>query len=393
MNTGHIVTRGLNQANLSVADILFRDYATDILNEIVQEFWMMEKWKFRKASFTISTTSGTSEYTLNKRVMINDIIQNSMRGSSPIRRIKYRPTAEHNRLVFSSDSGDPYWYREGTLQGFQTNPSSASTISFVSSLTNYTTGTVTIPNGSRRMVFTNSTITLDMIGRWIRIGSDTKAFRIVQRDYGSSSIFYLNEAYDGVSKINETFVIGDVNQKVSVLGIVSSQLTEEEVQLNGASAAVTTKSFSSIVRISKDKTYGYVTGTSNSGAVTNIVLDPGETEADFQTVLFYPAPDATETLNYDAYQRHPILYKPTDSPLFPGQYHPLLVTELYIRLMEDWNKKGVGAETLRRRDQLLQDMVSQNNNTDNWQILQESEESSERSNLDNLPATYGYQDE
>lgn len=390
MNLSNIITRGLNQANLSVSDILFRDYATDLANEIIQEYWMMRKWKFRKQSFTISATSGTNEYTLNKRVMIQDILQNSMRGSSPIRRILYRPTAEHNRLIFSSDSGNPYWYREGTFQGFQNNPSAASTIAFVSSLANYTTGNVTIPNGSRRMVFAGgATITLDMIGRWIRIGSDTRAFRIVARDYGSSSIFYLNEAYDGVSKVNESFVIGDINQKASVLGFASGQLQEEEIQLNGTTSVPTTKSFTSILKISKDKTYGYVTATSNSGAVTNIILDPGETEAEFQTVIFYPTPSATETLNYDAYARHPFLYKPTDSPLFPSQFHSFIVRELYIRLMTEWHKKEVSSTTLETQQRMLQDMIDQDNNTDNWNILQETEESSERSRLDNLPAEYG----
>lgn len=391
MNIQTIVTRGLNRAKLSVADLGFRDLATEYLDEIIQEYWEMKFWQFRKRSFTISATSGTSEYTLDKLATVQSILQNSMRGSSPVRLIRYRPTSEHNRVVFSSDSGNPYWFREGSWRGFQTNPSSASVITFVSSLTNYTTGTVTAVNGSRLLVFAGgATITLDMLGRWIRIGTDAKAYKITSRDFGSSTRFYINEPYEGTSTSGQTFVIGDIQQKCVVLGYVSSQLQEEEILLNGATSVATTKSFSSILRISKsDKTHGYITATSNSGVVTNIVLDPGETEADFQTVIYYPTPSATETINYDSYIRHPHLYKPTDSPLFPNQFHGLLSLDLFIRLEEEWKGKSVSQETLDRRNKMLDDMIALDNKTDGWQILQETEESSAHTRLDNLPAAYG----
>ena len=391
MNISTIATRALNRAKLSVGDLSFRDIAYDFLDEIIQEHWERKHWQFRKKSYTISAVSGTGEYTLNKLATVQSIVPKSMRGSDPVRYIKYRPATEHYRVRFDSQSGSPYYFREGTLQGFQTNPSSASVITFSSSLANYTTGTITVVNGSNRLVFAGgATITLDMIGRWIRIGTDIKAYRLVKRDFGSSSVYYLNEPYDGVSVAGATFAIGDIQQKASVLGYVSGQLQEEEIQLNGATTVATTKSFTSILRISKsDKTHGYITATSNSAAVTNIILDPGETEADFQTIIFDPTPSATETINYDAYIRHPHLYKPTDSPLFPNQFHPLLVIDLYIRLMNEWHGKDVAQDVLDRRAGLLNDMILIDNNTDGWDILQETEESSERTRLDNLPVSYG----
>lgn len=394
MNISTIVTRGLNRAKLSVVDIGFRDMATDLLNEIIQEHWTRKKWGFSKKSFTLSTTASTEEVTLNKLATVENIVQNSMRGSSPIRNIKFRPSSEWFRTHFSTASGNPYNYRPGSVQGFQNNPSSASVISFVSSLANYTTGTANIANGSKRVVFGGgATITIDMLGRWIRFGSDSRAYKLATRDFGSSSIFYLSEVYEGVTDNAKSFSIGDIQQKATVLGYVSGQLQEEEIQLNGTSAVPTTKSFTSFLRITKEKTYGYVTATSNSGVVSNIILDPGETEADFQTIKFDPIPSATETINYEAYIRHPHLYKPTDSPLFPSQFHGLLVLELYIRLENEWLRRDVTQETILRRDKMLEDMISIDNNTDNWNILQETEESSERSGLNNLPATYGAENE
>ena len=394
MNIGTIITRGLNRANLSVVDLVFRDFANELLDEIIQEHWEDHFWQFRKRSYSISATSGTDEYVLNKLASVQTIVPNSMRGASPVRLIRYRPRSEHNRVIFSSDSGNPYWFSEGTVRGFQTNPSSASPIRFVSSLTNYTTGTVTVVNGSKRLVFASATITIDMIGRWFRAGSDTKAYRIASRDFQSSTTYYISEAYEGVSRAGEPFAIGDIQQKASVLGFVSGQLQEEEIQLNGAAAVSTGKSFSSVLRISKsDRTNGYITADSNAAAVMNVVLDPGETDTDFQTILFYPNPSATETISYDAWTRHPHLYKFTDSPLFPNQYHSLLVIELYIRLMEEWHKKGVSQEVLRRRDKILDRMLAIDNSTDGWKILQETEESSERSRLSNLPVAYGVDDD
>lgn len=393
MNISEIITRGLNRAKLSVNDVLFREFALGLLDEIIQDHWESKFWQFRQKPFTITAASGTEEYALDKLATVQTIVPNSMRGSDPIRVIKYRPAMEFYRTNSASNSGNPYQFREGRLKGFQTDPSSASVISFVSSLANYTTGTVTVANGSRRLVFSGATITLDMLGRSIRVASDEKTYKIVSRDYNSSSIYYLNEAYEGVSQSGQTFVIGDIDQKCTVLGYVSGQLQEEEIKLNGTTAVPTTKSFTSFLRITKEKTHGYVTATSNSGVVTNIILDPGETEAEFQTIKFDPIPSATETINYEAYIRHPNLYRSTDSPLFPSQYHSLLVIDLHIRLMEEWHGKSVTPETIRRRDALVDTMRAIDNNVDGWKILQESEESSERTVLNNLPVAYGNQDE
>ena len=61
--------------------------------------------------------------------------------------------------------------------------------------------------------------------------------------------------------------------------------------------------------------------------------------------------------------------------------------------MEEWHKKGVSQEVLRRRDKILDRMLAIDNSTDGWKILQETEESSERSRLSNLPVAYGVDDD
>lgn len=389
MNIGTIITRALNRADLAVGDIGFRDMALEMLDEVIQEHWNYKNWKFRQVPLTVATVINQEEYALDKRVAsVAEIVPNSFGGTDPYRVIKYIPSQEFHRThTFDPQYGDSYKFRESGVKGYQTNPSAASVIACVSSLSNYTTGTITVVNGSRQVTFAGSTITQDMLGRWLKVGTDSKNYRLVKRE--SSTIFYIDEAYEGVDA-STTFALGDIEQRLTVLGYVSGVLQEEEVQLNGATSVSTSKSFTSLVKISKsDKTHGYITCTSNAGAVTNIILDPGETECDFVCVKLYPIPDAVETLNYEAYIRHPFMSKDSDSPLFPSQFHSLLQLDLYIKLETEWNKKEVSDLVLSRRDGLLKRMEEIDNSTDSWTIYQESDESTDRSKIQGLPPSYG----
>ena len=390
MNTGQIITRALNRSGMSVSEFATRELAKEFLQELVDELWESKHWKFRKRALTLSTTASTEEVSLDKRVRVHNIVPNSMRGTDPYRRLRYEPSHDfYKRRPYELESGNPYYFRDGQFQGYATNPSSASVITFVSSLTNYTTGTLTVVNGQTRVVIATGSVSVDMIGRYIRVGTDNKAYKIVKLDLQSTSTFYIDSPYDGTTSTSATFVIGDIAQKVTVLGYVSGQLQEEEIILNGSTSVATTKSFTSLVKISKsDKTGGYITATSNTGGVTNAVLDPGETDLDIQTVKLYPIPSATETINYEAYITHPKLYKDSDSPLFPSEFHNILVLDLFIRLETEFNGKDVSQTVLDRRSELLNQMNLIDNNTDGWTIQQENYEESERSRVNNLPSTY-----
>lgn len=390
MNTGQIVTRALNRAGLSVSDLGMRDLAKDYLDEIIQEIWESKHWGFRKRTLSISTTASTEEVSLDKRVRVQNIVPNTMRGSSPVRQLTYQPSIDfYKQRPFTLATGTPYYFRDGNFKGFSTDPSSASVITFVSSLTNYTTGTLTVVNGSRRVSIATGAVSVDMVGRYIRVGTDVKAYKISSIEFKSTSVFYIDSPYEGTNSTSATFVLGDIAQTVTVMGYVSGQLQEEELLLNGSSSVATTKSFTSLVRISKsDKTHGYITATSNSGVVTNAILDPGDNDIDVQTVKLYPIPSATETISYEAYITHPHLYKDSDAPLIPSEFHNLLVLDLYIRLESEWNKAEVSQVTIDRRSELFNQMNTIDNNTDNWTIQQETYEDSEKSRFRNLPPSY-----
>jgi hypothetical protein len=386
MNAGNMVTEALRRNGLSVSDIALRDMTTNLLNEIIQEHWHKFQ-KFTKSTFYILTADNVEEYSLNK--LSGRIIKNTMRGSDPIRQLSFKPSHEFlNTHQGELETGDPYYYRDGEFYGCSKQPSASSVITFVSSLANYTTGTLTVTYGSRRIVIATGAITLDMIGRWIRVGTDSKRYRISSME--SSSIFYVSEPYEGTTSTTATFAIGDVQQKGIVLGLLDNGAAyEEEVQLNGVTQVSTTTSFAAIIRIMKsDKTHGYVTATSNAGVVVNAILDPGETEAEWDTVKLAPIPVKEELITYESYAKHPWLYKGTDSPLYPNQFHPFLQLELFIRVRTEWTEKDPSQETIRRRDSMFAEMMKFDNDLSNWDFQQEVEGYSEDYKHSNLPNNF-----
>lgn len=391
MNIGNIVTRSLKRAKLSVSDVEMREMATELLDEIIQEWWEQKFWNFRKSVFSYTTADGIDEYAPHKLFGgASTVIPNTMRGSDPVRRIRFEPSSEfYRKHAHDIEESEPYWFRDGQVRGFQTNVSASSQIKFVSSLSNYTTGTVNVIYGSQRVVVTTGAVTIDMLGRWFRVGTDAKRYKITKIE--SSTVFLINSPYEGTTNATATYAIGDVQQKGIVLGVLDNgTVAEEEVQLNGENAVSTVNSFQQLIRIGKsDKTGGHVTASSNGDVITNAVLDPGETEVEYHSIKLYPIPSGIELITFEAYMKHPHLYRQTDSPLIPSEFHQLLVLELFIRLQTEWNNTDVSEETLRRRDKMLVDMETRDNNTDNWGISQETEEETDRNHFTtNLPASY-----
>lgn len=364
-----------------------RDMGISMFNEIIQSLWSMKKWRFRKSSFFFNTSSGVEEYALNKYA--DQIVPNTFRGTDPVRKLEFKPSHEfYNKYRYELESGSPYIYRDGEMFGVERQPSASSPIAFTSSLTNYTTGTVNVTYGSNRMILSASPLGIDYLGRWIRIGTDEKRYKIVRIE--TSSIFYVQQPYEGTSNSTATFTIGDVQQKGIVLGFLDNgSIREEEIELNGSTSVSTTNSFAALIRISKSGfTYGFITGTSNSAVVTNIILDPGETDHDYRTVKLYPVPVEEERIEFESYGLHPWLYRNTDVPLFPSKYHPFLQLHLYIKLMTEFRNQEVSQETINQRDKMFRDMELTDNDTDEWHAAQESDHISSERRRNNLPSNF-----
>lgn len=393
MQSGQIITSVLQKLKLPIADHPTRMFALDVFNEIVQERWSEKKWGFRKSTGFFNTSNGVEEYVMNQ--MFDEFVPNTVRGSDPIRRLRFYPSHEfYKRHPHELTNDDPYLYRDGEYTGVNNQVSASSAITVVSSLANLSSGTANVAYGSTRVTFSTLSVTLDMLGRWILFGSDYKRYQIVAlepNNSGSSTVVILNQPYEGTSNSTQTFILGDVAQKVYITGYDSggNYVENEELQLNGSTSATSTKSFSSLIRISKDRTHGSVTATSNGGGVTNIILSPGETEADFRTFLLYPIPIKQERINFECYMKHPVIGRFKDAPLFPSQFHNLLSLDLYIRLREEFLNQDVSSSVFDRRERILQTLITKDNDTDEWDIQQESVEYSENNRATNLPTNFG----
>jgi hypothetical protein len=74
----------------------------------------------------------------------------------------------------------------------------------------YTTGTVTVANGSTTLTHSATGFTPQMVGRWLQVtdGTDGKWYRIAS--YTSTSQLNLENYYEGISGSGRTFRIGEV---------------------------------------------------------------------------------------------------------------------------------------------------------------------------------------
>lgn len=388
MNIGQIVTRVLTRAQLDALDYKYREFATDVLNEVIQEHWNAKTWNFRCAKYLFNTSNGVEEYALNKSADI--IVDNTFRGSDPVRRIIYQPKEYFFKThPFTLDSGDPRIWRDGEMTGVQTQPSASSTISFSSSLSNISTGTAIVVKGETRVVVSSSIVTVDWLGRWFRVGTDDKRYLIVKVLNGTT--FLIHEPYEQASNASASYNVGDVQQKAVVQGFLDSgAILEEEVQLNGATAASTINSFAALISISKsDKTKGSIKATSNGGVITNIILDPGELDAEYKTFFLYPIPEKEELIQYWSYGKHPFLYAENQRPLFPNKWHQLLALDTYIRIMNEFKQVDVAQDVLSRREMMLDNMYAEDNDLSNFHNVTETEERSIQAQATNLPENFG----
>lgn len=98
----------------------------------------------------------------------------------------------------------------------------------------------------------------------------------------------------------------DTTQTVLVKGIVSGSIDKELVSLSGTSPVSTTKTFSSIISLTKsDTTVGQV--TLSSGAVTLGILGPSDKVLRGKVIRFYPSPNASITAYIYGFAPPPIL--------------------------------------------------------------------------------------
>jgi hypothetical protein len=110
--------------------------------------------------------------------------------------------------------------------------------------------------------------------------------------------------------------VSDTTQSIFIRGISSGAETYETVALNGTSSADTVNSYTRIISISKDTTStGVVTITSNSGAVTIVVIAPVATTPFFKKIAFHYVPTGVVTIAIPYYVKPFPMVNDNDYPI------------------------------------------------------------------------------
>lgn len=123
----------------------------------------------------------------------------------------------------------------------------------------------------------------------------------------------------------------DLTQTIHITGIVSGEVDNEQVTLNGTTAAVTTKSFTTVHQVVKSATtLGRVSVTSNSGAVTIVTIAPNDLATSRQPIFLYPVPSGVVSYRVRLFRRPRKLVNANDLLDLPPQFHELALVEAVI---------------------------------------------------------------
>ena len=110
----------------------------------------------------------------------------------------------------------------------------------------------------------------------------------------------------------------DVSQSIRIKGTDANDVeVEESVTITGLSAAVSTNSYKSIRSVSKSaSTVGRITGTSNSGAVTNFIMAPDNLDYKVLKLRLHYTPSNALTLNVPYHIKPTPMSNDSDAPVF-----------------------------------------------------------------------------
>lgn len=342
MNFGLIIRNALNKSELPISSSEHLSLAKSYCNNNIQAIWYRVNPDWRTARSTLTTISGTAEYALEE--LFDGFVRNSLRGPSTNPRIlRYKSPDQFFRLVnpVSTSTGDPFWHTFGKFAGFDLQLVTPGTVKTKSSLANKTSNDVNVKAGSF-IVSSDSTIfTLNDVGLMFQRDGDSVFYKIAQ--FINTTQVKLTTKYRGVTGSNVSYKVGDIGIDVNVQGIVGGVIDSEVGVLNGTTDVALTKTFSSIIGISKGGlTGGKVIVQTDDESIILGTMSPGETEVERQTTILHPIPDSVEILPYRFYSKHPILRMDSDRLLIPSKYHPLIEAFTTSSLLE-WADRAVPA--------------------------------------------------
>lgn len=342
MNFGQIIRQALVRSESPVNSAEYLDIVRAYANDNIERIWEKCRPDYRKEDGTLSVVASTDTVALSK--YFSEMIKNSVRGGTSAPRVlRYKNPSDFLRITAhaTTDTGTPRIYTIDEVRKFETQLSAGSTLKIVSTVANVTTGTCAFYAGSRKVISSGSVFTLAHVGSYIKKSGDSKAYRIGK--FISTSEVELQEKYRGTTNGAANYTLGDIGIYVTVFGIVGGQEASETVELNGTTEQTTSKTFTSIISVSKtDFTLGNVTIKNSAGTTTVSTLAAAEHDVEVSVIKLWPVPSASETLTYSFYRKHPRLRLDASTLLLPSRWHKL-VRDLTTMDMLEFNGMAIPA--------------------------------------------------
>jgi hypothetical protein len=154
--------------------------------------------------------------------------------------------------------------------------------------------------------------------------------------------------------------VSDTAVTVTIRGVTTTGVVSETKTLTGTTPLSTTASFSKILNVTlSTAAVGTVTLTSNSAAVTNLVLAAGEYGRSYQQLYLLDVPDSADVISYKFYRLPTPLVADNDLPDIPPPHADILVFDALLLMagyIPDISKASLGVWS-EMRDKLERSMA------------------------------------
>lgn len=136
---------------------------------------------------------------------------------------------------------------------------------------------------------------------------------------------------------------------IVVWGDTADGMQSETITPNGTTPVAGSVSFTQILGVTKSASWaGTLTVTSNSGAVTNLKLLPGEFGRSYQQIQLLYVPSGTETIQYRFYRQPKPLDNDNDITDIPEPFEDILVYDALLLMGAYDNRMDGGRASLWR---------------------------------------------
>ena len=150
---------------------------------------------------------------------------------------------------------------------------------------------------------------------------------------GMSPVQYQPSSSSVITIVSDNAADTGAGDAVTIRGETATGIKTETINPNGTTSAAGSVAFTRILNVTLAAAWtGKLTMTSNSGVVTNLVLNAGELGRQYQQIFLTWVPSGGEVLEYKFYQRPRVMSADNDIPDVPFPYSKILVFDALLDL-------------------------------------------------------------